>query len=382
VSSLAIRKLALVVIALNLAAHSGGCAKHDKRDGTDLTAVDLPTIAVPEPFHEFGTVVEGAKLSHVFTIKNLGAGALHIDRVTTTCGCTAAILKNKEVAPGGEGQVEVTFDTNHRAGDNRKAITVFSDDPVNPQRSLEFHAQVEVVLALEPGFLQLRSEPGKAQTVETWLTGKLKDQAHLTIVEKPADPELAVKIVTQAPDGGLPAQGLRFVISSKKAGTGSGNVTLATGLNQPDKLQVGYSWTVAGNIEVSPPQLLFSSAPGETQERVVRVTSPKPGFQLQKARIVSGPFVARLEAPDSGVGYEVHVSLKKGAAPPATIEKDVGKLELSSNDPLEPKKEVALRLMPNFAPAAPLNDHGAVQGKPASAPMIPPVNGARRPMRP
>ena len=331
----------------------------------------MPTLVIPEQNHDFGSVVEGAKLTHVFVVKNVGAGPLHIDRVATSCGCTAAILKSKELNPGAESQIEVTFDTNHKGGDNQKAITVFSDDPINPQAKIEIRARVTVVLGVEPDFTQLRTEIGKVLVSETWLTGALKEQAHLKILELPKEPELKVKVVEKPTDGGVGVQGLRFTLSSKKSGFGSGTVSVVTGLANPEKVHVGYSWTVEGNIHVSPVRLYFPTDPASATEQTLHVESRLPEFQLRQVRIVSGPFTASFQKQESGAEYDVHVSLKKGPnASPAAMKGD-GKLELLSNDPLEPRSEVLLGFTPSVAPAPPPSGVGvASEPKPVLRPGV------------
>ena len=371
-----LRTLALVSPFLALLVGVTSCSREKNQDSSAAAVIDLPTLVLPEPSFDFGQVAEGAKLTHVFKIKNAGAGTLIIDKVSTSCGCTAAVSKNKEVPPGGEGEIEVTFDTNNRSGDNRKNIGIASNDPISAAQ-LEIHANVEVLLGFEPGFLDLRSEPGKEQVAETWLRGKLKGQTHLKILEKPAEPAVTVKIEEKAVDGSV-IQGLRFAMTSKKSGTGSGTVSLETGLAKPDKLYVGYSWTVAGNIEVNPPQLSFSNVKGDPVDQVLRVTSRNADFKLRQARIVSGPFEARIEEPGSGVEYQVHVSLKKGLALPSTVSKDVGKLELVTNDSLEPKKDVSLRIVPSFSPSPSPSEHtGAARGVVPPPPMRLPPGQAR-----
>jgi hypothetical protein len=356
-------KFAFVPFTFVLALGATGCSRGSKHDR--VAPIGLPTIQIPEPKHDFGQVTEGGKLTHVFKVRNVGAGALHIDQVRTSCGCTAAVLKNKEIAPGGEGQIEVTFDTNHRSGDQSKTIVVTSDDPVKPSVNLEIHTNVQVLLAFELGFMQLHSEPGKTQVVETWLTGSSKEHARLKVLDKPAEHELAAKVIEKPVDGGVGVQGLRFTLFSRQSGFGSGNVNIETGLANPDKLQIGYAWTVAGNIEVSPVSLLFTDAKGDSSVRVLRVTSHGPDFHLRKA-LVSGPFVANIEVPDSGVGYEVRVSLKKGASFPSGAVTVAGKLELFSNDPIEPKKEVQIKFAPSLSPSASPSAMAATQSQPGA----------------
>jgi hypothetical protein len=133
---------------------------------------------------------------------------------------------------------------------------------------------------------------------------------------------------------------------SKHSRFGSGQVTVDTGLAYPETLQVGYAWTVAGNIDTSPVHLLFSNAPGSSPERVLRITSRRADFKLMQARIVSGPYTARIEPPSTDSAYQVHVSPKPGHTFTGSTLTDVGKLALISNDPLEPKREVLLKFAP------------------------------------
>ena len=358
-------------VIVTLALLVGGCAKGKKKEEAASSVSSPPKLEIVEKLHDFGNATEGEKLTYVFKVKNSGTGPLLIDRVTTSCGCTAAVLKDKEVLPGGEGQIEVTFDTNRRGGDNHKTITIFSNDSTNPRAELEIRANVETLLTLVPAFVRLNPELGQQQVTESWLTGKLKDQAKLKILESTGDSEVTVELAEKKLEDGTRQQGVRFKVTGKKVGFGNGNLTLDTGLPKPDKLQIGYHWTVAGNIQVVPAQLYFSPKQGPAAERVIRVSSRKTDFKLREARIVSGPFAAKTVTPDAGVGYEVHVSLKKDLDPAPTTVAEIGKLELISNDPLEPKKEVPLRMAPQFSPPS---MHGGPHGVPPRPSMPPPVH--------
>jgi hypothetical protein len=268
-------KIGTIWLCCALAVGAASCAKGKKEAGPRATAVAAPRLEIVEKTHAFGEVTEGDKVTHVFTVRNVGVAPLLIDRVTTSCGCTAAVLSNREVAPGGEGHVEVTFNTERRTGDNRKTITLFSNDPSSPRVELEIRASVEALLAFEPGFVRLNPEIGKRQVSEVWLTGKLKEQARLKIVNKSTDSDVSVTIANKTLGDGVDVQGLRFVANGKKAGFGDGNLSLETGLTKPDKLQIGYHWRAAGNIQVMPEQLYFSDAKGGSSDRVLRVTSRK-----------------------------------------------------------------------------------------------------------
>lgn len=321
------------------------CSKHDGPEISPATSA-VPSISILETSYDFGRVVEGEKLTHAFVIKNVGQAPLHVTRMHASCSCIVTSLKDKELPPGGEGRIEVTFDTNHFSGNVRKSLSVFSDAPNNPRAVLEVRAQIEELLVFEPDYVKLRSKPGEKQTGEAWLTGKLKGQARLKLVENRTEPELTVAVVEKPADDGTAVQGLRFTVFSKQGEFGSGNLRLATGLTNPTFLNIGYSWTVEGNIRVSPHHLFFSNAEGASPERILRVSSRTAGFKLLRARILSGPFTANLKARDTGNEYEIRVLLNQRLVPTPTTVIDAGKLELLTNDPLEPKREVLIRVSP------------------------------------
>ncbi|HDZ26388.1 MAG TPA: DUF1573 domain-containing protein, partial [Candidatus Aminicenantes bacterium] len=65
-----------------------------------------PKLKFREESKDFGKVKQGEVLTHVFVFKNEGDETLVIKRVKTSCGCTAALLSKKEIAPGAEGEIK------------------------------------------------------------------------------------------------------------------------------------------------------------------------------------------------------------------------------------------------------------------------------------
>jgi hypothetical protein len=397
-------KACLLVAALTFVALNNGCSRSKGRDKASAdAATSAPKIEVVTKLHDFGTATEGEKLQHVFEVKNTGVGPLVIDRVTTSCGCTAAVVKSKEIAPGAAGEIEVTFDTSARRGANRKSITIISNDPTSPRTQLEVAVNVESLLAFEPFFVRLNPEHGEEQVREAWLVGKLVDQAKIAVTEQNDDKEVTVELAEKT-EGDKKVHGLRFKLKGKKVGYGSGRVTVSTGLEKPNQLVLRYSWNVKGNIRVLPAQLYFDDKRPEAKERLLKVSSSKASFNLREVRIESGPFTVKKEkaaAPPGGVAgsaaveptFDVKVTLQEGATPKADASGEIGKLILMSNDPLEPKKEVSLRL----AVGRPMGPRGPMAGPPGPdgpmppgppplrappAPPTPPVNPPTLPSRP
>ena len=140
-----------------------------------------PTILVDQPVFDFGKVPEGGVIRHVFKVKNTGGTPLEIKSVSAACGCTAAAPREKQIAPGRTGEIEVKFDTRNRPGRNEKTVTVVSSDPKTPSLTLLIRAEVEQMLFFDQAWSRVGTGSDEAETAEVWLDGKLAGRAKLRI---------------------------------------------------------------------------------------------------------------------------------------------------------------------------------------------------------
>jgi len=101
-------------------------------------------IQFKEESKNFGKIDQGEVLTHVFVFSNLGDSNLIIKKVTTTCGCTAALISDKNVAPGKKGEIKVNFNTRGLGGKVTKYIYVESNDPRHPRKQLTVIADIKV----------------------------------------------------------------------------------------------------------------------------------------------------------------------------------------------------------------------------------------------
>ncbi len=103
-----------------------------------------PKIKFKEEARNFGKVKQGVVLAYEFVFTNEGDATLVIQKVSTTCGCTAALASEEKIAPGKEGKIEIKFDTRGYGGIVSKLIYVDSNDPAAPRKQLEVSADIEV----------------------------------------------------------------------------------------------------------------------------------------------------------------------------------------------------------------------------------------------
>lgn len=102
-----------------------------------------PSIYFPELTHDFGVMKQGSVADYVFKFVNRGNAVLKIKDIRTSCGCTAALVKNKEVGPGKEGELRVEFDSSGKSGKLSRRISVYSNDPKQIEKLLIIYADVE-----------------------------------------------------------------------------------------------------------------------------------------------------------------------------------------------------------------------------------------------
>lgn len=100
----------------------------------DSEPVTGAKITFAETTFDFGDIVVGDKVEHVFEFENIGNEALILSDVRTTCGCTAPQWPREPIAPGATASVKVVFNSAGKMGVQNKVITVMSNAVNNPAR--------------------------------------------------------------------------------------------------------------------------------------------------------------------------------------------------------------------------------------------------------
>ena len=95
-----------------------------------------------ETQHDFGIVKGDQVVDYTFKFKNTGKGVLTINNVSTSCGCTVALISSKKLEPGEEGTLRVELDTKNREGKLNRNITIQSNDPSEPNKALLIFANI------------------------------------------------------------------------------------------------------------------------------------------------------------------------------------------------------------------------------------------------
>lgn len=113
-----------------LAAMFAGCQSGEK-------PLDAQLLEVPGAFHfdttqyDFGEIIQGQKVRHVFRFKNVGKGDLVISDAKTSCGCTVSEYPKEPVPPGREGEIVVEFNSEGKQGQVSKTVTLYANTVPN-----------------------------------------------------------------------------------------------------------------------------------------------------------------------------------------------------------------------------------------------------------
>lgn len=81
-------------------------------------------IEFEEEVFDFGTLVEGESVEHIFKFKNVGQNPLIISHAQGSCGCTVPEWPSEPIAPNGEGEIKVKFNSKGKQGEQDKTVTI------------------------------------------------------------------------------------------------------------------------------------------------------------------------------------------------------------------------------------------------------------------
>ena len=88
-------------------------------DPTTLGSFNFPAME-----YDFGTIIEGKEIEHVFNFVNNGQAPLIISNISASCGCTTPDWTKTPINPGDKGFVKVSFNSTGKAGAQAPVVTI------------------------------------------------------------------------------------------------------------------------------------------------------------------------------------------------------------------------------------------------------------------
>lgn len=114
------------------------------------SAFAVPALVVERLDHDFGEIVQGAEITHTFRFHNAGDQVLEIGQLRSSCGCTAALLTTRRLAPGAMGELKLTFNSHGFRGAVQKTVTFETNDPKHSAATFSLRGRVKAELFLQP----------------------------------------------------------------------------------------------------------------------------------------------------------------------------------------------------------------------------------------
>jgi hypothetical protein len=129
----------------------------------------------------FGEIDANGTVEHTFTYKNNCDETVEIESARASCGCTAAVLSEKVIPPGGEAQIQVKFTPPRGSrGKVTKTVSMYLKGDQKPHSIIRFSASIKTDLDIQPQYVQLLGgEVGKF--VEGKVTLKNVSEKEITV---------------------------------------------------------------------------------------------------------------------------------------------------------------------------------------------------------
>jgi hypothetical protein len=90
-----------------------------KTDGAVLT--------LEKSTHDFGEIMQGDVVEHVFSFTNTGNQPLIISDIKISCGCTMPVWPKNPIMPGAKGEIKVGFNSSGKSDKQTKVLPIISN---------------------------------------------------------------------------------------------------------------------------------------------------------------------------------------------------------------------------------------------------------------
>lgn len=289
-------------------------------------------LQLPEKSFNFGAVPQGKKVSHAFTIRNVGKGELRILGTAPSCGCTVAALSAPIIKPGGSESISVEFDTAGFSGQKTKTVELLTSDTSNQRAVLSLTGTVIPGVTVEPRVLEFgRVALGGASFGQPMqFTVKLPHGVSLTSANVQSQ-HVSLQEISRSAEQATYSVAL-------KAGVPKGpfrdRVTLSFSDQSIAPLNVPLVAMVEGDIVVKPATLSFGVVSGEKplERRVSFEYRSKAPLTIKNVSSSDSAVSAYYQPGSRGMNGTIVIQLS-----PSKVKGDLkATIEISTNHPTQP----------------------------------------------
>ncbi len=250
-------------------------------------------------------------------------------------------MTETDIPPGGEGEIEVTFNTGAKTGKQKKTITVESNDPAMPKATLHISALIEIEFGFEAHSLNMgRIRKGESTSKTAVLL--IKDHSRRSLVELGTQSSHVVA-KTLGPSSSGEGRIDVEVIVSRETPPGRLNETITARLSDDSypAASLRITGTVLGNVEVTPESVRFivdtSRSVADQAEQRVKVASTQNEARLQLLSVEDSKNLLAIEI-DTVVADEHYVIRAKPNENALELERSAsGEVKILTDDVEQPE---------------------------------------------
>jgi hypothetical protein len=242
-----------------------------------------PRLVFQKIEHNFGSVVQGTKVRHTFTIYNKGSVPLQISAVTNECPCFRVISFNKTLGIDGQGMINVEVDTTGMEGPLYITPVVVSNSR-NPKAKFLIRGTIEGPVALGPkSNYALSMIKGEQKSVELLVKNNRPAPMKIRGVAS-SDPSFTARVIDD-----VPGQKYKVIATSNpkvSLGHHKATITIQTDAPERSQLTANIDLLVFPSVVAKPETLLL---PVMTQAEA-RQGSGKKTWSLELSDVKGRPF--------------------------------------------------------------------------------------------
>jgi len=120
--------------------------KVDKKSPSEVVSVAPiskdPSMYIASDVVDYGIINQNADGTRAFKVTNKGAQPLLITNCSGSCGCTVPTCPREPILPGKSAEISIKYATD-RIGPINKTVTIMSNDPATPNRTIMVKGEVK-----------------------------------------------------------------------------------------------------------------------------------------------------------------------------------------------------------------------------------------------
>ncbi len=133
--------VSLLFISCDPSASASDSSSAKKKDGFSKSDIIRMPVSANQPLDttlvakmnfeetvfDFGSVLEGRPVEHIYKFTNTGTVPLIISDAKATCGCTVPSFPKEPIPPGKGGEIKVVFNTAGKTNEQSKPVSIIAN---------------------------------------------------------------------------------------------------------------------------------------------------------------------------------------------------------------------------------------------------------------